>query len=258
MHKKIDLNMDASLSESNKPLRLDVSIVKRGFVESREKAKFLIKTGNVLVDNVVILKPSKSIRETAKIQLKEGFEYVGRGSYKIDAPAQKFNINFDEKIISDVGCSTGGFTHYALKHGAKKVYAIDVGDTLHDFLKREEKVIYLPDTDFRKIKGFPEKIDLCLIDVTFIPLEEALGTVKDWLKPNGEVLGLIKPPFEQEGKLKKITNYEDCLAIAKKVADWSAENGYSVKGLMPTELKGKSAGQQEFFIYLARKATEFR
>src|SRR5208337_3564286 len=117
MHKKVNSNKpDTSLSEYDKRVRLDVSIVKRGYVESREKAKFLIKTGNVVVDDVVVLKPSKSVSENAKIQLKESFEYVGRGSYKIDAPARKFNINFNEKIILDVGCSTGGFTHYALKH----------------------------------------------------------------------------------------------------------------------------------------------
>lgn len=108
----------------------------------------------------------------------------------------------------------------------------------------------MPNTDARNIKYLEEKIDLCLIDVTFSPLEEILLVVKKWLKDKGEVLGLIRPPFEIPGKPKKIYDYEECFKIAQRVSDWALENGYNVKGIKSSELKGKSSEQQEFFIYL--------
>ncbi len=234
-------------------MRLDILLTKKGFAESREKAKYIIKRGYVLVDNTVIKKPSKDIKEEAKINLLKEFEFVGRGGYKIDKATNYFKINFREKVVADVGCSTGGFTDYALEHGAKKVYAIDIGDPLHDSLRNSKKVIYMPNIDARNLKSLDEKIDLCLIDVTFSPLEKILIVVKNWLKPHGEILGLIKPPFEIKGKPKKIYNYNECLEIAKNVSDWASKNGYVVKGLIDSELKGKSSNQQEFFIYLIKE-----
>lgn len=234
-------------------MRLDILLTKKGFAESREKAKYIIKRGYVLVDNTVIKKPSKNIKEEAKIDLLKEFGFVGRGGYKIDKAANYFKINFREKVVADVGCSIGGFTDYALEHGAKKVYAIDIGDPLHDSLRNSKKVIYMSNVDVINLKYLDEKIDLCLIDVTFSPLEKILIVVKNWLKPRGEVLGLIKPPFEIKGKPKKIHNYNECLEIAKNVSDWASKNGYVVKGLIDSGLKGKSSNQQEFFIYLIKK-----
>jgi 23S rRNA (cytidine1920-2'-O)/16S rRNA (cytidine1409-2'-O)-methyltransferase len=226
-------------------MRLDTFLVKNKFVDSREKAKYLIKEGYVEVDGRIIKKPSKDVKNP-KIVLIKGFEFVGRGGYKIDAAVKHFKIDFKDKIVADVGCSIGGFTDYALKHGAKKIYAIDIGDPLHENLRRNEKVIYIPNTDARKIDKLNEKIDLCLIDVTFCPIEEILSAAKKWIKENGEVLGLIKPPFEIE-KPKRILDYKKCLEIAKKVADWASKNGYKVKGLIDAP---KEKRQQEFFIYL--------
>ncbi|MEM4366496.1 MAG: hypothetical protein QXN46_02805, partial [Candidatus Woesearchaeota archaeon] len=91
------------------------------------------------------------------------------------------------------------------------------------------------------------------IDVTFSPLEEILLVVRNWLKDKGEVLGLIKPPFELEGKPKKIYDYKKCFDIAKAVSNWASKNGYEVKGLIDSKLKGKSSKQQEFFIYLLKQ-----
>jgi len=232
-------------------MRLDIALVKKGYVSSREKAKYLIKEGYVMVNGFLVTKPSKKVNENSKIVLIKDFEFVGRGGYKIDMAVKHFGISLENKIVADVGCGTGGFTDYALKHGAKKVYAIDKGDTLHESLRKNERVIYLPKTDARNVE-LNEKIDICLIDVTFLSLEEILLVVKKWLKEGGEVLGLIKPPFELE-KPKKIYDYGKCLEIAKKVSNWASENGYKVIGLIDSKLKGKSSKQQEFFIYLVNK-----
>jgi len=235
----------------NKFMRLDVLLCENGYVDSREKAKYLIKKGCVVVNNNIILKPSKQVKEGSLIVITENFEYVGRGGYKIDGAVKHFGIDFNEKIVADVGCSTGGFTDYALRHGAKKVYAIDIGDVLHDVLRNDKRVIYIPNSDARKIAMLAEKINICLIDITFSPIEDILLPAKNWLTDHGMVLGLIKPPFEIEN-VKKVNDYEESLSIAKNVADWAARNGYIVNGIFASELKGKTSKQQEFFICLTK------
>jgi len=234
-------------------MRLDIALTKKKFADSREKAKYLIREGYVEVDGSVITKPSKDVNENSKMVLIKDFEFVGRGGYKVDTAIKHFKIDFRNKIVADVGCSTGGFTDYALRNGAKRVYSIDIGDPLYETLRKDKRVVYFPNIDARGIKSLDEKIDLCLIDVTFSPLEEILLAVKRWLKKDGEVLGLIKPPFELLGKPKKIYDYDKCLEIAKKVSNWASKNDYEVKGLIDSELKGKSSRQQEFFIYLINK-----
>jgi 23S rRNA (cytidine1920-2'-O)/16S rRNA (cytidine1409-2'-O)-methyltransferase len=232
----------------NDKMRLDIFLVKKKFVDSREKAKYLIKGGCVKVDGHVITKPSKDVNENSEIILIKDFEFVGRGSYKIDVAVKHFKIDFKNKVIADVGCSIGGFTDYALKHGAKRVYAIDTGDLLHESLRKDERVIYIPNTDARKIDSLNEKIDICLIDVTFCTIEEILFVVKKWLKEDGKILGLIKPPFETGKRPKEIHDYEKNFEIAKKVADWASKNGYEVEGLV--DAPKERSKQQEFFIYL--------
>jgi len=153
-------------------MRLDIALTKRKFVDSREKAKYLIKEGCVEVDGSVVTKPSKKVDKNSRIVLIKDFEFVGRGGYKIDPAVKHFKISFKDKVVVDIGCSTGGFTDYALKHGAKRVYAIDIGDPLYKTLRKNKRVIYLPNTDVRNIKNLNEKVDLCLIDVTFSPLEK--------------------------------------------------------------------------------------
>jgi len=234
-------------------MRLDIYLVEKKLAQSREKAKYLIKEGYVSMDGKVIKKPSKQIKGTSKPNISKEFEFVGRGGYKIDNAVSHFGVDFNGKVIADIGCSTGGFTHYALKHGAKKVYAVDSGDQLHETLRQDYRVHYMPNKDARIIKKLEEQVDLCLIDVTFSALEEVLSVVKDWLKPSGEILGLIKPPFETKGRLRKIQSQFECQKIAENLSNWASENGYKAEGILESNLKGKSAKQIEFFIYLKRK-----
>lgn len=231
-------------------MRLDEFIVKRELSESREKAKHLIKEGKVSVDGVIVKKPSKKIDGKNKIEILEEFKYVGRGGYKLEKAVDRFNISLKGKIIADLGCSTGGFSDYVLKKGAKRVYAVDIGDDLHKNLRNNKKLIYMPNTDVRELKTLKEKIDLCLIDITFFPLEDILINIKELLKSRGEVLALIKPPFETGQKIKKVYGYEECRKIAENVSKWANSNGYLVLGLMESPIRGKSSNQLEFFIYL--------
>ena len=241
------------MKELDGKIRLDVFLTNKKYTNSREKAKHLIKTGNVLVEGKVILKSSKLVDQGSRIDILKSFEYVSRGGYKINNAVKKFNIVFDKKIIADIGCSVGGFTDYAIKHGSERVYAVDTGDTLRDSLKKNNKIIYMPNTNAEKINIFSEKINLCIIDVTFLPIERILLVAKKWLMEKGEVLGLIKPPFETGNKVSKIYDYNECLKIANKTTDWAGNNGYIVKGLIASDLKGKTANQQEFFLYLIKE-----
>ena len=230
-------------------MRLDVFLVENGLAESREKAKHLIRGSHVKINGTVFAKPSKDVKEGDNVELSGGFEYVSRGGYKLAPAIEGWDINLAKKTVADVGCSTGGFTDYAIKHGAKKVYSIDIGDGIHPSLCANKKVVYMPGLDALMIDKLPEAIDVCLVDVTFVPLAKVLEVIKDWLVPGGEVIALIKPPFEKEGGVRGVKAKEELNALAEKVAD-EAKALYEVRGLVESELEGKSAGQREFFIYL--------
>jgi 23S rRNA (cytidine1920-2'-O)/16S rRNA (cytidine1409-2'-O)-methyltransferase len=230
-------------------MRLDAYLVRNGLVESREKAKYLIRGDHVKINGVVFAKPAKEVKEGDKIEISGNFEYVGRGGYKLAPAAERFGIDFGAKIVADVGCSTGGFTDYAVKHCAKRVYAIDIGDELHPSLCVNRSVVYMPGFDALKLEKISEPIDICLIDVTFVPLKKMLEVVKGWLAPGGEVIALIKPPFEKEGKAMKVNDSQECKRLAKEVAG-SVAGEYEVLGLVESELEGKTGGQREFFIHL--------
>lgn len=239
--------------QTGERVRLDIFLVKNGHTDSREKAKHLIRAGNVFLGDGVILKPSKQVTSDSNVRVVEGFKYVGRGGYKIDNAIKRFRIDFTDKVVADIGCSVGGFTDYALKHGAKRVYAVDSGDVLDKSLRGDSRIVYMPHIDARKISKFHDGVDLCLIDVTFSTIESILSVAGDWLIENGEVLGLIKPSFEARKKVRKVYRYGECVEIANKTIMWAESNGYTVKGLINSDLKGKTADQQEFFIYLVKK-----
>ncbi len=228
-------------------MRLDVFLVKNKFVASREKAQFLIKNGFVEVDGKIITKSSKKVFPDSKVRILKEFEYVGRGGYKLKKPVEIFKINFKNKIGADVGCSKGGFTDFVLKRGAKKVYAIDLGDPLDSNLKKDKRIFYLPFTDARKLK-LKEKIDFCLIDVTFTSLKEILPVVKKWLKRKGIILALIKPPFEVSS-IKKLDPLKS-IEIVKEIIKWCRNHKFKIKGVIRSEIKGKRGKQIEFFIFL--------
>ena len=156
-------------------IRLDVYLVNKNFVPSRSKASELIHNGKVLVNNKVIIKPSFDVNEDDNITVLENqvLKYVSRGGLKLEKALQFFNIKINDFTILDIGASTGGFTDCALKHGAKKVYSLDVGtDQLHESLKSNTQVVSLENTNFKDINKqlVPDKIDLYVCDVSFISI----------------------------------------------------------------------------------------
>ncbi|MDD3035568.1 MAG: TlyA family RNA methyltransferase [Candidatus Saccharimonadaceae bacterium] len=158
--------------------RLDNTLVRRGLVSSRSQAESWIKLGKVLVDGHVITKPGFFVSDNSVVMLNAEEQYVGRAGLKLASVASALKLDFRGKIVLDVGSSTGGFTDYALQHGAKKVYAVDVGtDQLHPTLRGDKRIELYEKTDIRDFY-LDDKPDIVLIDVSFISLRQICRTFK--------------------------------------------------------------------------------
>ena len=240
--------------------RVDILIVNKGLAKSRTKAQWLIKNGYVLVENKKILKPSKRIENSLKIKLKKEFPYVSRGGLKLEAALKEFSISVKGKICADIGASIGGFTDCLIKHGASKIYAIDIGsDLLHPSLRSEKikgKIIPMMSLDARNLVSIKEKLDICTIDVTFTSLKSILPNVKKFLKDNGNIIALVKPIFETEfhsdKKFENILNPDQLIQILHDLVQWSIKNQIYPYKVIKSPILGKE-GAEEFLIHLRLK-----
>jgi len=236
--------------------RLDTLLMERGLVESRERAQGLILAGKVKVDGQVAHKPGKRVPAEVEIALEEALPYVSRGGLKLEEALNRFQLDLSGLICTDVGASTGGFTDCLLQHGAAKVYAIDVGyGQLAWELRQDPRVVVLERTNIRYLESLPEPIDLATIDVSFISLELVLPPVLNFLKPEGQIIALIKPQFEagreQVGKGGVVKDPEVHRQVLHKVAKVAQDLGLRILGLVPSPLLGP-AGNVEFLIHLSK------
>ena len=188
------------MKEKKKKERLDVLLVKRGLAESREKAKAIIMTGNVFVEEQREDKAGSTFAEDAQIRIKgTPMKYVSRGGYKLEKAMELWHVPLQDKLCMDVGSSTGGFTDCMLQNGAVKVYAIDVGtNQLAWKLRQDERVVSMEKTNIRYVtpEDIADPIDFSSIDVAFISLTKVLIPVWNLLKNGGSVVCLVKPQFE--------------------------------------------------------------
>jgi 23S rRNA (cytidine1920-2'-O)/16S rRNA (cytidine1409-2'-O)-methyltransferase len=235
--------------------RLDVLLVERGLVESRERAQQLIRAGQVLVEEWVVDKPGTRVSPEAAIRLRATLPYASRGGLKLEAALAGFGIEVVGKVALDVGASTGGFTDCLLQHGAARVYAVDVGyGQLAWKLRRDPRVVVLERTNIRYLEGLPEPVDLATVDVSFISLELVLPVVIKLLKPRRVIVALIKPQFEagreQVGKGGVVRDPAVHRAVLRKILGWARDHGLAVRGLMRSPLLGP-AGNVEFFAHLS-------
>ncbi|TFF90242.1 MAG: TlyA family RNA methyltransferase [Promethearchaeota archaeon] len=236
---------------------LDILIVERRLVESRSKARWLIRNGFVLVDGKTNREPDKKIENSKTISLLSEFPYVGKGGLKLEAALREFQISADNKVCADLGASVGGFTDCLIQKGAKKVYAVDTAtELLHPSLiceKMEGKVIPMLGIDARELIELPSKVDLCTIDITFSPLESILLNVKNFLKPEGDIIALVKPLFEtdfyNEQKIENIVKNKDILyQILNNMQNWAIQQEIFPYNLILSPIKGKG-GSLEFFFH---------
>lgn len=181
-------------------------------------------------------------------------KYVSRGGIKLEHALEAFSINPQQKVCCDVGCSTGGFSDCLLQHGAKKVYAVDVGYGQFDWkLRNDPRVVLIERQNFRHLdrEAIPEALDLAVIDVAFISLKKIFPPLKKFLASRGEVIALIKPQFEVERKEvgKKGVVKEPVLheRVLREIREAGEREGWVCQGTTPSPLLGPE-GNREFFI----------
>jgi 23S rRNA (cytidine1920-2'-O)/16S rRNA (cytidine1409-2'-O)-methyltransferase len=181
-------------------VRLDQELTKRGLVASRSQAESYIRLGKVSVNGKVVTKPGHFVGDTAEVKLDQVEQYVSRAGMKLASVADIFGLDFSDKVVLDVGSSTGGFTDFALRRGACKVIAVDVGtDQLHPKLRSDKRVELHEKTDIRDFRQGRDCVspDLVLIDVSFISLREILPYVAKYLSgPDTQIVAMAKPQFE--------------------------------------------------------------
>lgn len=240
-------------------IRLDRLLVDRGLVESREKGQALIFAGQVLVNGQKQDKAGVLVPGDAEIRiLGEQMPYVSRGGLKLEAAVRELVIDVSGKTALDVGASTGGFTDCLLQHGAKKVYAVDVGyGQMAWKLRQDPRVVLIERTNIREMDPslVPERIDIVTIDVSFISLEKVVPSVMQFLGPKAEIVALIKPQFEvgreQVGKGGIVRDDAAREASKEKIVHFVQEQGFEVKGVIPSPITGQD-GNMEFLIYAMR------
>jgi len=238
--------------------RLDLFLHINGFAESREKAKQLIINNCVCIDNCIINKPSTKVSGNSSIIVNDEIKYVGRGASKLEKALDTFKISVTECIAIDVGASTGGFTDYLLQHGAKKVYAVDVGhNQLHDKIKNNEKVINMEGNNFRYINSeiFKEYVDIIVIDVSFISLKLILPKVVEICNKNTNIVVLIKPQFEagkaNVGKNGIVNDKKIHLVVLNNFKDYCLSNNICIENMTFSPIKGGN-GNIEYLAHLKK------
>ena len=224
--------------------------------ESRSMAKALVMSGKVYVDDTRIDKPGTMVRQDCNLLVKENRQkYVGRGGLKLEEALKHFNVDVDGYSALDIGASTGGFTDCLLKHGAKKVFAFDVGRGQLDWgLRNDERVVVKEKINCRYLKpeDVGEQVDLVVVDVSFISLELILKPAFSVLKTGGQLIALIKPQFEvgkgEVGKGGIVKDEKKHQEVIEKIKSFINGLGYSVKGVIPSPIEGAD-GNREFLIY---------
>jgi 23S rRNA (cytidine1920-2'-O)/16S rRNA (cytidine1409-2'-O)-methyltransferase len=228
-------------------MRLDLYLVEQNYTKTRSQATDLIKRGFVEVDGAIITKAGYEV-ETPFIKIKDKDAFVGRGGDKLKGAILDFKLSFDGKIMIDIGSSTGGFTDCALQHGAKKVYAYDVGrDQMDETLKLDQRIELHEETNVLDVQ-LPEA-DIITIDVSFTSI---LPIMKHLQGFEHEIIALIKPQFEvghvsfKKGVLKDIKKHEKILyAVLTDIQML----GFHLSGLKKSQVKGKM-GNQEYLLYI--------
>ncbi|ASN05293.1 TlyA family rRNA (cytidine-2'-O)-methyltransferase [Virgibacillus necropolis] len=241
--------------------RLDVLLVERNLMETREKAKRSIMAGLVFSEQIRLDKPGVKVDEDIPITVKgKLIPYVGRGGLKLEKALHTFSLEISNKIMIDVGSSTGGFTDCALQNGVRQCYAIDVGYNQLDWkLRNDERVFVMERTNFRYVtpdmlqNGTP---NFATIDVSFISLKLILPVLKQLLTENSDIVALIKPQFEagreQVGKKGIVRDKTVHFQVLEKITRFALKEGYELYDLTFSPITGGD-GNIEFLIHLGWK-----
>lgn len=245
--------------------RLDLILCEKGYFSTREKAKREIMAGNVIINEHAVTKAGTMFKEEdlKSIRIKEKLAYVSRGGLKLEGAIKRFDIDFNDKIVLDIGASTGGFTDCSLQHGASFVYSIDVGTNQLDYtLRQNDKVLSIENMHINKVtkdmlvKGLA---DIVVADVSFISLTKIVDYVYLLSKSGAQAVLLIKPQFEVGreyiGKNGIVRDKDAHDMAIKKVVNCFLDKGFNILGVETSPIKG-TKGNVEYLLYVRKEQNE--
>ena len=235
--------------------RIDIVLVKLKYATTRSQARLLVKEGVVYYKGKKVEKPGFLV-SSEEIVVKKEKTFVGRGGDKLEGVLEEMKLDLKDQLIADVGASTGGFTDVVLRRGAKKVYAIDVGqDQLANELRKDKRVINYEGINIKNGLDLPEKVDFCVVDLSFISLKLVLEEIFKLVHEEGKALVLVKPQFEagldKVGKKGVVKDPGVRLEVLLELFDWCFERRIYVENFLPSSVQGKK-GNQEYFFLLAK------
>ena len=237
--------------------RLDKALVERGLATTRSQADNFIRLGYVFLNKKIVQKSGTMVSDSDEIKLEKKETYVSRAGLKLASVAEYFHLNFQDKIVLDIGSSTGGFTDYSLRHGAKKVFAVDVGtDQLHPSLRSNPKIALYEKTDIRDFYA-DEAIDIIVGDVSFISLREILPHVaENLMNTNTILIAMVKPQFEAgRHQVNKgiIKNDKVRRQILSDFEDWARKH-FVILDKKDSEVAGSKGNLERFYkLKLAKR-----
>ncbi|MHB0975672.1 MAG: TlyA family RNA methyltransferase [Candidatus Aquicultorales bacterium] len=244
--------------------RADLYLVESGLVESRERAKQLIESGNVLAAGRPVEKPSTLVEEGTHLQIETPPPYVSRGGLKLEKALRVFDIDVSGKRAVDLGVGTGGFTDCLLKHGAAGVIAVDVGyGQVAWSIRTDPRVVLLERTNVRELSAadLPWMSDIATVDLSFISVTKILQKIREFVKPQGCAAILVKPQFEAGreavGKKGIIRDPKVHTAVLRDFISRVATEGFDVRGLTYSPIAG-GKGNIEFLLYAGLEAVGTR
>jgi 23S rRNA (cytidine1920-2'-O)/16S rRNA (cytidine1409-2'-O)-methyltransferase len=237
-------------------IRLDHALVLRGLVVSRSQAESFIKLGKVTVEGKVVTKPGHFVQPSATLEVTATEQYVSRAGLKLASVAQLLGLDFTGKTVLDVGSSTGGFTDYALRNGAAKVYAVDVGtEQLHPSLRGDDRIELHEKTDIRDFH-LTDKPDITVMDVSFISLRDILPHIATQLSTkNTQIVAMVKPQFEAgKHQVNKGVIKNDAVRrhILKDFEDW-ARQYFIVQDKRDSEVAGTKGNRERFYLLTLKR-----
>lgn len=236
--------------------RVDKVLVLAGLVSTRSQALLLIDEGVVFFNDQKVEKASQQVT-TVGLEVRKDVQYVSRGAHKIEKALSRFNIDVSQKIIADVGASTGGFTDFVLRAGAKKVYCLDVGhNQLAASIKEDSRVINYEGVNIKFPFQLPELVDIAVVDLSFISLKLVLKNIFDLVKPDGVIITLVKPQFEvgRDGLdgngIVKSEGHR--LVMLSQLKEWCAKEKLHLISQCESPILGKD-GNKEYFFHFDKK-----
>lgn len=245
--------------------RLDLYLFEKGKAATRSQAESLIRMGAVFVNGEKATKPGAQLRDNDKVTLSTKQQYVSRGGYKLESVSRHFRLNFQDKIVLDVGSSTGGFTDFALQNGAKKVIAVDVGtNQIHPKLRNNPKVELHEKTNIlefgplaaeigrnnSKFKGLTSTVDVILIDLSFTSIRPILKHLFTFADKLTEIVAMVKPQFEAGDKYKHkgvIKNEKIRRDILKNFEEW-VKQYYIIANKADSQITGEKGNRERFYL----------